>query len=243
MGTYYGANEGADFYVSEVSCEGDGCSGQKCGRILEPKSSGEHWYEIDCSGAHGRYVSIMLPGDNRILNFMEMKVYSPGVVELPVGSDSTTPKRSTTSTTALTTTSTTTTITSAIQRAAPSAATEAESSDGLGLFDKVTTEIPLEYLIGGLAGVTLACLACLCYCCCDLASRRMSRKLTGESAVKEEANIEDNAVTRTVKTNNGLPTLLPAAGNKAAKSLTTKTRGRWEPSSDSDSGEENQFSV
>jgi len=72
---FEGASQGADIYVSDVSCGSHGCNGRKCGKIAAPKTGGVHWYSEFCSGAVGRYVSIVLPGRNRILNFMELEVY------------------------------------------------------------------------------------------------------------------------------------------------------------------------
>lgn len=70
-----GDSQGADIYVSDVSCGSHGCTGRKFGKIVAPKTGGDHWYRELCSGAVGRYVSIVLPGRNRILNFMELEVY------------------------------------------------------------------------------------------------------------------------------------------------------------------------
>lgn len=70
-----GEGQGADIYVSDVSCSSYGCTGRKCGKLVAPKTDGDHWYSVPCAGAVGRYVSIVLPGRNRILNFMELEVY------------------------------------------------------------------------------------------------------------------------------------------------------------------------
>jgi uncharacterized surface protein with fasciclin (FAS1) repeats len=71
-----GDSQGADIYVSDVSCGRHGCTGRKCGKIVAPKTGGDHWYSRSfLAGAVGRYVSIVLPGKNRILNFMELEVY------------------------------------------------------------------------------------------------------------------------------------------------------------------------
>ena len=39
------------------------------------EGQGDHWYEVDCSGAMGRFISVILPGADRVLNFMEIRVY------------------------------------------------------------------------------------------------------------------------------------------------------------------------
>lgn len=85
-----GASQGADIYVSDVSCSSYGCTGQKCGKLVAPKTDGDHWYIVPCAGAVGRYVSIVLPGRNRILNFMELEVYgkqatAAEIAAVPVG--------------------------------------------------------------------------------------------------------------------------------------------------------------
>lgn len=67
-------SQGADFYLGDASCSGNVCPGTRCGRLETPKTSGDHWYDLTCSG-DGRYVAMMLPGANRILNVMEIEVF------------------------------------------------------------------------------------------------------------------------------------------------------------------------
>jgi hypothetical protein len=213
---YNAASEGAVFYVSNVSCIGDTCSGHECGRLVQPKSSGHHWYEVDCSEARGRYVSVTLPGSNRKLNFMEMEVYSPGLY-IPRPRPSTVLTTSTTVTIADTTTRGTTVVTSTTLQTAASlltskaAAAEAASSPLDDAVTGIQQPLGLAAAMGVLAGITLMCL----YCCCrrQVSSRRKSAELAAETAQETDiegigniraAAIRDNA-------NNALPTLLASA--------------------------------
>jgi len=71
--TYNGADQGAVVGVSDSPCTSSGCSGGTiCTTIRTPES--DDVYDIDCNGATGRYAYIMLPGNNRMLNFMEFDV-------------------------------------------------------------------------------------------------------------------------------------------------------------------------
>jgi hypothetical protein len=71
--TYNGADEGAVVGVSDFPCTSSGCSGRTiCTITRTPESDGV--YDVDCHGASGRCAYIMLPGNNRMLSFMEFDV-------------------------------------------------------------------------------------------------------------------------------------------------------------------------
>eukprot|EP00854_Cymbomonas_tetramitiformis_P027479 gene27479-33892_t len=70
-GAFEALDEGAVIGVSLDPCSGDWCYGVECGRISE--SSASHQYTVECGGAVGSYVYLLLPGDERILNFQELQ--------------------------------------------------------------------------------------------------------------------------------------------------------------------------
>jgi len=65
---------GAIIRVSDSPCQGDSCPGVECGpRITKMTSSNS--FGVNCPrGTRGRYVSMLLPGNNRYLNIMEMQI-------------------------------------------------------------------------------------------------------------------------------------------------------------------------
>lgn len=79
--TFAGADQGAIFGVSDHPCEGEICSGQRCEKLTQPsESAGQgHVYTIECKDSNGeplrgRYAYVQLPGNERMLNFMEFEV-------------------------------------------------------------------------------------------------------------------------------------------------------------------------
>ncbi|KAK3260922.1 hypothetical protein CYMTET_30146, partial [Cymbomonas tetramitiformis] len=73
-GTYTGNNQGAIIGVSSEPCSGDSCSGTVCGKITQSSSS--HQYTVSCNGATGSYVYIILPGEERMINFYELEAWT-----------------------------------------------------------------------------------------------------------------------------------------------------------------------
>merc|ERR1711871_1346073 len=85
--TFDGDNEGATFGVSDSPCEGDTCSGTVCHKLTTPDSSdASNPYTIDCAGATGRYVYVILYGTGRMLNFMDMEVHVSSTAASPISS-------------------------------------------------------------------------------------------------------------------------------------------------------------
>jgi hypothetical protein len=71
--SYDGADQGAVVGVSDSPCTSSGCSGGTiCTTIRVPDIT--DLYHIDCHGATGQYAYVMLPGNNRMLNFMEFDI-------------------------------------------------------------------------------------------------------------------------------------------------------------------------
>eukprot|EP00854_Cymbomonas_tetramitiformis_P002112 gene2113-2811_t len=71
-GTFDGDQQGAVVGVSTQPCVGDVCYGTICGKIT--RSSATQIYTVDCEGAYGSYVYVMLPGSRRFLELYEMTV-------------------------------------------------------------------------------------------------------------------------------------------------------------------------
>lgn len=72
---YNGANEGAVVRVAQAECDGEICPGVVCGLVDTPRS--DQVYTIVCpkGGIVGDRVSLLLPGDGRVLNIAEVQVY------------------------------------------------------------------------------------------------------------------------------------------------------------------------
>jgi hypothetical protein len=69
------ATQGATIRVSDSPCSGDNCPGTICGRITKSTGSAQA-YAITCpKGTQGKYVSIQLPGNNRVLHIKEMDIF------------------------------------------------------------------------------------------------------------------------------------------------------------------------
>ena len=60
----------------------DACHGTVCAKVTQPRE--DHEYMISCGSAVGRYVYVILEGDNRILQFQELAVRSSGPPARPV---------------------------------------------------------------------------------------------------------------------------------------------------------------
>jgi len=87
---YTAADEGANVYVSEEPCSArigqgfDSCDSTAtlCGRITEPNSGNratetQNTYQVTCpEGTWGKYITIILPGRNRVLNLAEVKAFA-----------------------------------------------------------------------------------------------------------------------------------------------------------------------
>ena len=71
--SFTGADQGATFGVGDTPCSGDNCSSPQCGHLTTPASGA---YTITCDPPlQGRYAYVMLPGSNRMLNFMEFEAH------------------------------------------------------------------------------------------------------------------------------------------------------------------------
>jgi len=73
-GTFDADAQGAIIGVSSSPCNGDSCFGHECARLTRPDAGFGYEYRIKCDGQAGRYVYVLLPGEERTLNFYEMEV-------------------------------------------------------------------------------------------------------------------------------------------------------------------------
>lgn len=75
--TFDADNQGFIVRVAQDDCGSDNCPGVICeARITKPRA--DHVYTLNCGdgeGIVGSRVSIQLPGDNRMLNFVQLEVY------------------------------------------------------------------------------------------------------------------------------------------------------------------------
>jgi hypothetical protein len=68
------ATQGATTRVSNSPCSGDNCPGTICGRITKSSGTAQTYTTTCTPGTTDQYVSIMLPGNNRMLHIKEMDV-------------------------------------------------------------------------------------------------------------------------------------------------------------------------
>jgi hypothetical protein len=78
---YDGPNEGAVVRVAQAECDGEICPGVVCGVIDTPRT--DQIYTLVCpnGGIAGNRVSLLLPGDDRLLNIAEVQVYGDAAMQ------------------------------------------------------------------------------------------------------------------------------------------------------------------